>query len=339
MSLATHRRPIKNPHMKAVLFERYGSADLLKLQEVKKPVPAAGEVLIKVEATAVNSWDWELMRAKPFANRVMFGLSRPTKIRSLGCDVAGYVEAVGEQVTRFCVGDAVFGDLSSGHWGGFAEYACAGENEVLPKPQSITFEEAAAVPQAGLLALQALQYKKEVSPGDRVLINGASGGVGSFAVQLAKLAGAEVTGVCSTAKRELVFSYGADHVIDYTIEDFTRNEQGYDRIVDVKGFHSLFEYKRALRPGGIYAMVGGKTVLVNQVMLLGPLISFFTNKQMGLVLHKANKGLDVMADLLENGKLKVVIDKFFTLEEVPEAIRYVEEGSARGKVVITVAKR
>lgn len=323
-------------YMKALLFERYGSADLLKLQRVEKPEPAANEVRIKVEAAAVNSWDWELMRAKPFANRVAFGLFRPTRIRSLGCDVAGYVEAAGENVTRFRAGDAVFGDLSGGHWGGFAEYACADENELLLKPEHISFEEAAAVPQAGLLALQALRYRQEIIPGDRVLINGASGGVGCFAVQLAKLAGAEVTGVCSTAKKELVYSYGADHVIDYTREDFTRNGQAYDRIVDVKGFHSILDYKRALCPGGVYAMVGGKTALVNQVMLFGPLISLFTGKQMGLVLHKANKGLDVMADLLESGKIKVVIDRIYPLEETPEAIRYVEAGRARGKVVVAI---
>jgi len=322
--------------MKAILFNEYGTADLLHLEEVEKPVPKDDEVLVKVHAASVNSWDWELLTGTPFANRVMFGLLRPKKINILGVDIAGKVETVGKNVKRFRIGDEVFGDLSGYRWGGFAEYVCATENTLMLKPENLTSEEAAAVPQAALLALQALNYKGEVTADKKVLINGASGGVGTFAVQLAKLFGAEVTGVCSTSKMDLVCSLGADHVIDYTQEDFTKNGECYDLIVDVKGYHSIFDYKRALSPGGIYAMVGGTTALVNQVMFLGPLISMITDKKMGLMLHKANKGLDFMKELLEAGKVVSIIDRRYPLSEVPEAMRYFAEGRTRGKIVITM---
>ena len=266
----------------------------------------------------------------------MFGLRKPSKIKILGCDIAGIVEAVGKEVKQFKKGDEVFGDLSSCGWGGFAEYVCARDNTITLKPASMTFEQAAAVPQAGLLALQGLCYNGQVQPGQKVLINGASGGVGSFAVQLAKSLGAVVTGVCSTKKMDFVRSLGADHLIDYTQEDFTKNGQSYDRILDVKGYHSIFDYKRALSSKGVYVMAGGSTALVNQVMFLGPLISMTSSKKMGLLLHKANKGLDDLVKLIDSGKVIPIIDKTYSLSEVPEAMQYFGEGQHKGKVVISV---
>lgn len=322
--------------MKAVVLKKYGTPDFFELIEVKKPVPKDNKVSIKVHAVSINSWDWEILIAKPFVNRVMVGLLKPTRIKILGCDIAGQIEAVGSNVKQFQPGDAVFGDLSRSGWGGFAEYVCANENALTRKPANMTFEQAAAVPQAGLLALQGLQYKSSIQSGQRVLINGASGGVGTFAVQIAKAFGAEVTGVCSTGKMDSVLALGADHVIDYTQEDFTRNGQCYDRILDVKGFHSIFDYKRALKPGGIYVMAGGCSSLINQVMFLGPLISLTSYKKMGLLLHKANKGLNELIELIESEKVSPVIDKRFTLNEVPEAMQYFGEGRARGKVVVTI---
>ncbi|WP_455222978.1 NAD(P)-dependent alcohol dehydrogenase [Kaarinaea lacus] len=320
--------------MKAIVLTKYGLPDYFELQEVAKPAPKDYEVLVKVHAVSINSWDWEILIAKPFVNRLMVGLRKPTKIKVLGCDIAGKVEAIGSGVKQFQPGDAVFGDLSSCGWGGFAEYVCANENAVTLKPVSITFEQAAAVPQAGLLALQGLNYKGGIQPGQKVLINGASGGVGTFAVQIAKSFGAEVIGVCSTGKMEMVCLLGADHVIDYTQEDFTRNGKSYDRILDVKGYHSIFDYKRSLSPRGVYVMAGGCSALVNQVMFLGPLISMTSSKKMGLLLHKANKGIDELIALIESRKVKAIIDKRYTLSDIPEAMRYFGEGHAKGKVLV-----
>jgi len=322
--------------MKAIVLTKYGSPDYFELQEVAKPIPEDNEVLIKIHAVSINSWDWEILIAKPFVNRLMVGLRKPTKIKVLGCDIAGEVEAVGSAVKKFQLGDKVFGDLSRSGWGGFAEYVCANENALTLKPASMTFEQAAAVPQAGLLALQGLNYKGGIQAGQKVLINGASGGVGTFAVQIARSFGAEVTGVCSTGKLENVRTLGADHVIDYVYEDFTRSGKCYDRILDVKGYHSIFDYKRVLKPGGVYVMAGGCSALINQVMFLGPLISVTSSKKMGLLLHKANKGMGELIALISSGKVNPVIDKRFTLNEVPEAMRFFGEGHAKGKVVITV---
>ncbi len=322
--------------MKASVFTKYGSPGFFKLKEVEKPTPRDNEVLVKIFAASINSWDWEILMGKPFVNRLMAGLLKPKKIKILGCDIAGRVEAVGKNVKQFQSGDEVFGDLSRCGWGGFAEYVCARENAVVLKPTRMTFAQAAAVPQAGLLALQGLRDKGQIQSGQKVLINGASGGVGSFAMQIAKLFGAEVTGVCSTKKLDMVRSMGADHVIDYTQEDFTKNGQSYDLILDVKGYHSIFDYKRALSPGGIYVMVGGSTTLVNQLLFLWPWISMTGGKKMGLLLHKANKGLDFMKELIEAGKVVPVIDRCYPLSEVAEALRYFGEGHAKGKVVITL---
>ncbi len=320
--------------MKAIVFTEYGTPDVLQLKQVDKPVPKDDEVLVKVHASSVNSWDWDLLRGTPFVNRLMFGLVKPKII--LGCDIAGRVESVGRKVEQYRTGDEVFGDLSSSGWGGFAEYVCARENALALKPACLTFEQAAAVPQAALLALQALRYKREVRPGQKVLINGAGGGVGTFAVQMAKSFGAEVTGVDSANKLEMVRSLGAEHVIDYTREDFTRNGQRYDLVLDVAGYRSIFEYRRALGPGGIYVMIGGGSALVYQLLLLGPWISMIESKKMGLLLHKPNKGLDVMTALFEVGKVVPVIDRYYPLSEVADALRYFGAGRVQGKVVITL---
>ena len=322
--------------MKAIVYHKYGSPDVLNLEEVQQPTPSDDEVLVKVHAASVNSSDWELLRGTPFANRLAFGLVKPKTIKILGCDIAGRVEAVGRNVKLFHLGDVVFGDISGCGWGGFAEYVCARENALALKPSGMTFDEAAAVPQAAVLALQGLRYKGQIHPGQKVLINGAGGGAGTFAVQIAKSFGAEVTGVDSTSKLDMMRSIGADQVIDYTREDFTKNGQRYDRIVDMAAHHSTFDYKRALSPKGTYGVIGGSTPRILQTVLLGPWISLIESKQMGLLLHKPNKDLDFMIELLEAGKVVPVIDRRCPLNEVPEALRYFGDGHPRGKVVITV---
>ncbi|MGD0550094.1 MAG: NAD(P)-dependent alcohol dehydrogenase [Candidatus Bathyarchaeia archaeon] len=321
--------------MKAIVCTKYGSPDVLQLKEVAKPIPEDNEVLVEVHAASVNDWDWGLLRGKPFLNRLLFGLLKP-KIKILGCDIAGRVEAVGRNVKQFQPGDEVFGDISGCGWGGFAEYVCARENALALKPASMTFEEAAAVPQAAVLALQGLRDKGQIQPGQKALINGAGGGVGTFAVQIAKSFGAEVTGVDSTRKLDMVRSIGADQVIDYTQEDFTQSGQRYDLILDVAAYHSIFDYKRALSPRGIYVMVGGSTARIFQAMFLGPLISMTGSKKMGILMHKPNKDLAFMKELFEAGKVVPVIDGRYPLSEVPEALRYFGEGHAKGKIVITV---
>ncbi len=320
--------------MKAIVYHKYGLPDVLELKEVEKPTPKDDEVLVKVHAASVNDWDWGLLRGKPFVNRLLFGLLKPKRI--LGGDIAGRVEAVGRNVKQFQPGDEVFGDISGCGFGGFAEYVCARENALVLKPASMTFEEVAAVPQAAVLALQGLRDKGQIQPGQRVLINGAGGGAGTFAVQIAKSFGAEVTGVDSTRKLDIMRSIGADHVIDYTKEDFTKNGQRYDWILDFAAYHSIFDYNRALSPIGIYVMVGGSSARFFQVMFLGPLISMTTSKKMSILMHKANKDLAFMKELFEAGKVVPVIDKRYPLSEVPEALRYFGKGHARGKVVITV---
>ncbi len=322
--------------MKAVVYEKYGSPDVLEFKEVAKPAPKDNEVLVKVQAASVNAADWHLLRADPFLVRLACGLLKP-KNTILGADIAGRVEAVGRNVKQFKLGDEVFGDLSECGWGGFAEYACANENALVLKPTNLTFEEAAAVPLAALTALHGLRDKGQIKAGQKVLINGASGGVGTFAVQIAKSFGAEVTGVCSTRNLDMVRSLGANQVIDYTKEDFTKNGQGYDLILAVNGNRSIFDYKRALSPQGIYVMVGGAGTQMTQAMLLGPLISMTGSKKMGNVMSTPNqKDLAFMKEILESGKVKSIIDRRYPLSEVANAIRYLEEGHAKGKVVITM---
>jgi NADPH:quinone reductase-like Zn-dependent oxidoreductase len=322
--------------MKAITFDKYGSPDVLQLQEIDKPVVNDDEVLIGVHAASVNAADWHILRADPFLLRLGFGLLKP-KYKILGADIAGRVEAVGRNAKQFQPGDEVFGDISGCGWGAFAEYVCARENALVLKPANISFEEAAAVPFAGVTALQGLRDKGQIQPGQKVLINGASGGVGTFAVQIAKSFGAEVTGVCSTRNLDMVRSLGADQVIDYTQEDFTKSGQRYDLILAVNGYRSIFEYKRALSPKGIYIMAGGSMAQMFQAVFLGPWISMTGSKKIGNFETKPNqKDLAFVKELLEAGKVVPVIDRHYTLSEVPEAIRYLEEVHARGKVVITV---
>ena len=322
--------------MKAIVTEQYGSPDVLRLKEVAKPTPEDDEVLVKVHAASVNAGDWHLMRADPFLIRLMYGLRKPSR-PILGSDVAGRVEAVGQSVTQFQPGDEVFGDLSNSGFGAFAEYVSAAESALIHKPARLSFAQAAAVPLAAVTALQALRDKGQLQAGQTVLISGASGGVGSYAVQIAKALGAEVTGVCSTAKVEMVRSLGADHVIDYTREDFTQSGQQYDLILAVGGRRPLSAYRRALKPKGIYVMVGGETAQLFQVMLLGPWLSRRGSQKFGTMLAQPNqRDLALVSELLEAGKVVPVIDQCYPLPEVPDAIRYLESGYARGKIVIKV---
>lgn len=320
--------------MKAVVFTEYGLPDVLQLKEVDKPVPKESEVLVKVHAASINSWDWELLRGTPFVNRLVFGLLKPKKINILGCDVEGKVEAVGKHVKQLQAGDEVFGDLSRCGWGGFAEYLCAPEDALALKPASMSYEQAAAIPQAALLALQGLVDKGHVCQGEKVLINGAGGGAGTFAIQIAKLYGAEVTAVDSTPKLKMMRSLGADYVIDYTQENYTKNGRTYDLILDFSAYHSFFDYKRALNSKGRFLMVGGSSGLANKFLFLGAFVSMTSNKKMGLLLHKSNKGLSKMIELVEGGTVKPVIDRCYPLSETANAFRYFSKGNVQGKVVI-----
>ena len=320
--------------MKAIVYKKYGSHDVLKLEEVEKPAPKENEVLVEVHAVSINDWDWQLLQGIPFLNRLINGLLKPKK-QILGSDIAGQIEAVGKKVEQFQPGNEVYGDLS-GTWGGFAEYVCARENALALKPAGMNFEEAAAIPQAAMLAIQGLCDKGHIQPGLKLLINGAGGGVGTFGVQIAKLHGLEVTGVDSTAKLDMLRSMGFDHVIDYTQEDFTKTGQYYDLILDVKTNRSIFDYTRALNPNGTYVTVGGSMTRLFQALLFGPLISMINKKNIRIVGLKQNKDLAYMNELFEAGKIKPVIDKPYKLSEVPEAIRYFGEGKHKGKIVITV---
>ena len=322
--------------MKAIVQTKYGPPDVLQLKEVEKPTPRDNEVLVKVYAASVNYSDWAFVRGKPFLVRLMgAGLLKPKNV--LGADIAGRVEAVGGKVNGFSPDDEVFGDLSGCGWGGFAEYVSVPEKELALKPANCSFEEAAAVPQAAVVALQGLRDKGQIQPGQKVLVNGASGGIGTFAVQIAKSFGAEVTGVCSTRNLDMVRSIGADQVIDYTQEDFTKNGECYDLILATAGYRSLFDYKRALSPKGIYVVTGGSMAQIFQPMLLGPLISMTWSKKMGNLMVRPNQeDLVFMKELLEAGKVVPVIDRHYPLSEVAEAVRYYGEGHSRGKVVITL---
>jgi NADPH:quinone reductase-like Zn-dependent oxidoreductase len=321
--------------MKAIVYAQYGSPGVLQLKEVARPAPKEDEVLIRVHAASVNAADWHYLRGAPFMFRLETGFPKP-KNTFLGADVAGQVEAVGRNVTQFQPGDEVFGDLSESGRGTFAEYVCASESALALKPANISFEEAAAVPMAAVVALQGLRAAK-IQRGQKVLVNGASGGVGTFAVQIAKAFGAEVTALCSTRKLDLVRSIGADHVIDYIQEDFTRNGQQYDLILAVNGYRSISDYKRALSPTGTYVMSGGDTAQMMEAMFLGPWMSRKGSQKMGNLAAKPNqKDLIFVKDLLETGKVVPVIDRCYPLREVASAIRYLEEGHAQGKIVITV---
>jgi NADPH:quinone reductase-like Zn-dependent oxidoreductase len=319
--------------MKAIIYTKYGGTEVLQLHEVEKPSPKDDEVLVKVYAVSINDWDIGLMQGD-FINRMLNGLLKP-KRKILGSDIAGQVEAVGKNVTRFKAGDDVYGDLS-GHWGGFAQYACAQEKALAFKPAGMSFVEAAAIPQAGMLAVQGLIDKGSIRQGQKLLINGAGGGVGTFAVQIAKLYGVETTGVDSAAKLDMMRALGFDHVIDYTKEDFTKNGKQYDLILDAKTNRSMFDYARALSPNGIYVTVGGSMGRLMQSLALGPWISKVNKKHLRLVSLKPNKDLDYMNGLFESGQLKPVIEGPYTLNDFAEAFRIFDKGEHKGKVVITM---
>ena len=322
--------------MKAAVYTRYGPPDVVQIADLEKPVPKHDEILIKVHAASVNPVDWHFMRGTPYFLRLGTGLRKP-KVTRLGADVAGQVEAVGRNVTQFKPGDAVFGTCR----GALAEYVCTSESALVTKPTNVTFEQAASAPVAAFTALQGLRDKGKVQPGQKVLINGAAGGVGTFAVQIAKSFGADVTGVCSTRNVDMVRSLGADQVIDYTREDFTKSGQGYNLIFDCVGNHSFAVCRRVLNPKGKYIMVGGPSGR----WMIGPLagaltalvLSWFVSQKLVMVLARSSqKDLTLMGELMAAGKVTPVIDRRYRLSEVPEAIRYLEAGHARGKVVITV---
>jgi NADPH:quinone reductase-like Zn-dependent oxidoreductase len=322
--------------MKAVVYQKYGSPDVLEYREVEKPTPKDDEVLIKVQAASLNAFDWHLMRGRPFVARLSGGLFKP-KHSILGEDIAGRIEAVGRNAGQFKPGDEVFGDLASCGSGGFAEYACARENVLALKPVGLTFEQAAALPMAALTALQGLRDKGRIASGKRVLINGAGGGVGTFAVQIAKAFGAEVAAVCGSGNQDLARSLGADHVLDYTKTDFTRDERRYDLILAVNGNLRPSDYLRALNPGGVCVAVGGSNGQIFRSLLLGPLMSIGRKKKMGAMVAKTNqKDLVFITELWEAGKVKPVIDRRYPLSEIADALRYLEAGHAKGKVVITI---
>ena len=320
--------------MKAIVYTEYGPPDVLQLKEVDKPTPKEDEVLVKVYATSINYFNWHILLGDLLLLRLTTGGLRKPRQKILGDDIAGRVEAVGSKVKQFHPGDEVFGICNSG---AFAEYRCVAEDKLVLKPAGISFEEAATVPMAAITALQGLRDKGGIRPGQKVLIIGASGGVGTFAVQIAKAFGAEVTGVCSTRKLDMVRSIGADHVIDYTQEDFVTNGQRYDLILAAAGSRSVFDYNRALSPEGVYVCVGGSFAQYFQALLLGPLISLLGSKKLGSGLGVPNQDdLALLAELLEAGKVVPVIDRSYPLHEAAEALRYYGEGHTQGKVVIVV---
>jgi NADPH:quinone reductase-like Zn-dependent oxidoreductase len=319
--------------MKAIVQTRYGPPEVLQFEEIEKPVPKDDEVLVQVLAASVNAYDWHMMRAKPFLVRLMGGGFMKPKITRFGADMAGRVEAVGGAAKQFHPGDEVFGTVS----GGFAEYVCAREKYLALKPANLSFEEAAAVPMAAITALQGLRDKGGIQPGQKVLINGASGGVGTFAVQIAKSFGAEVTAVCSPKNLEMARSLGADHVIDYSREDFTKSGQQYDIVLAANGYHSIFGYSHALGPRGTYVMTGGSMGQMFQAMILGPLMSRKGGKKIGGLSAKLSQDdLVTLKGLVEAGKVKPIIERRYHLSQAAEAVRYLEEGHAQGKVIITV---
>ena len=320
--------------MKALLYDKYGSPDVLEIREVANPVPKKNEVLIKVHAVSINDWDWGLLQGEG-VNRLIGGLFGPRKI--LGSDVAGRVENAGQEVTRFEPGDAVYGDLSGAGFGGFAEYVCAPENALVLKPERMTFEQASAIPQAGMLALYGILAGGPLRAGQTILINGAGGGVGTFAIQLAKLQDVKVTGVDSAAKLELLRSLGFDHVIDYEREDFTKSGKRYDLILDPKTNRSPFEYLRALNPGGLYATVGGPSHLL-QTALIGTWMARLNGKRMRLVMLRPNRDLPYLNELFEAGKFVPVIDGPYRFSESREAFRHFAAAKHKGKIVVTIGE-
>lgn len=321
--------------MKAAVCHKYGPPEIVALEEVQKPTPRDDEVLIKIYATSLNLSDWEMLTGTPFYTRTTWGLFK-SRFKILGSDVAGRVEAVGRKVTRFEPGDEVFGDIM-GSFGGFAEYACARERVLTLKPAKMTFEDVSVLPQAGVIALRGILDKGQLQAGQKVLINGAGGGSGTFAVQLAKSFGAEVTAVDNTEKQDFMRSNGADHVVDYSKEDFTKNGRRYDLILDLVAHRSLFDNRRALAPSGTYLLVGGSAKRLYQALVLGPIISMFGSKKMSLLIVNPKQNDNVrLLELVESGSIVPIIDRRYPLSGVPDALRHVGEGHALGKVVVTM---
>jgi NADPH:quinone reductase-like Zn-dependent oxidoreductase len=321
--------------MRAAVRERYGTPEVLELREVAKPTPKANEVLVRVLAASINDWDWGLLRGDPI-NRVFSGLFSP-RVRVLGGDIAGRVEGVGEGVKSFQPGDEVYGDLCTSGFGAFAEYVCAPQTCLAHKPARMTFEQAAAIPQAGMLAVQGLIDVGRLKSGQQLLLNGAGGGVGTLAVQIAKLHGVEVTAVDKPGKLDMLRGMGADHVIDYLTEDFTKSGKCYDLILDVKTNRSPFAYARALNPNGTYVTVGGSIPRLLQALVLGPFIRRCCQKHVRLVGLKPNKDLAYMNELFEAGKLRPVIEGPYSLADLPQAFRFFGTGDYRGKIIVTMA--
>jgi len=323
--------------MKAVVRHIYGSPDVLEVTDIEMPSVADDEVLVRIRAAGVNMADMDYLLGRPKVARLGTGLRKPRSTR-LGLDVAGDVEAIGSNTTAFQPGDEVFGDLTEYGFGAFAEYVCAPEAAFALKPASLTFEEAATVPQSAVMALQGVRSRRQIQPGDKVLINGAGGGVGPFAIQIAKSFGAEVTGVDRAAKLDMIRSVGADHVIDYMQDDFTKTGQRYDRILDVAGGHTIFEFRRALEPKGIYLAIPDSISQLFQTMIVGPLLSLFGSRRMGMVMWKPFKQEDMafITTLIEAGTISPIIDRRFPLQDVADALRYQGEGRNQGKLVLTV---
>jgi NADPH:quinone reductase-like Zn-dependent oxidoreductase len=323
--------------MKAIVYTQYGSPDVLHLKDVAKPVPKKNEVLVKVHAASINSWDWDLLLGKQTLLRIIGGISKP-KHQVLGADIAGTIEAVGDEAGPFAVGDEVIGDIAGRGFGGFAEYVAVPVKLLTIKSPQMTFEEAAAIPQAGLLALQGLLYKGTIAPGQHVLINGAGGGVGTLALQYAKHMGAEVTCVDLTEKFDLLRSLGADHLVDYTQEDYTGSGILYDRVLDVIAHRKASDYRRVLKPNGVFAMIGGSMgSLLLRMMVTEPLLSKFRSKKLGIMGYRPNReDLDYLNRLFEEGKVKPVIDRCYPLSETADAFRYFGTGKVRGKIIISL---
>jgi NADPH:quinone reductase-like Zn-dependent oxidoreductase len=324
--------------MKAIIYNKYGGPDQLYGDEIINPVPSKNEVLIKIHTSSINSWDWDLLRGKPFLVRLLGGLSKP-KHKVLGADIAGIVESVGADVKSFRPGDAVFGDIAGAGFGGFAEYVSVPEKLLAKIPEGMSFEQAACLPQAGLLAIQGLRYKRPLKSGQHLLINGAGGSVGTLALQYAKSIGAIVTGVDKEEKFDTLQSLGADHLIDYRKQDYTAMEVKYDYILDVIAHRSVTSYQRALKPSGVFAMIGGSMGgLLIRMMLIQPLLSLFSRKKMGIMGYRVSReGLEELASLYTKGILIPVIDKSFALSDTAEAFRYYEKGIFNGKILIKIA--
>ena len=324
--------------MKAIIYKKYGGPDQFHLGEINTPVPGKSELLIRVQAASINSWDWDLLKGKPFLVRLLGGLSKP-KHQVLGADIAGIVESVGTDVKSFKSGDAVFGDIAGAGFGGFAEYVSVPEKLLAKIPEGISFEQAACLPQAGLLAMQGLRYKRALKSGQHLLINGADGAVGTLALLYAKHIGAIVTCVDKEEKFEILRSLGADHLIDYRKQDYTTMELQYDYILDVIAHRSAASYQRALKPSGVFAMIGGSMGgLLIRMMLFQPLLSLFSRKKMGIMGYRVSReGLEELAALCTKGIMIPVIDKTFALSETDEAFRYYEKGNFKGKILIKIA--